>query len=86
MLNLFKKIIVKEQEIEYNDTANKSMSPSNEDIDFIIETIQNSKMDVTYIEQINLYMSQAERLYLIGQMDKLEKSIKILNAIKQKGL
>jgi hypothetical protein len=86
MLNLFKKIIVKEQEIEYNDTANKSMSPSNEDIDFIIETIQNSKMDVAYIEQINLYMSQAERLYLIGQMDKLEKSIKILNAIKQKGL
>jgi len=85
MLNLIKKIVAKNTKIDYTTTVDKIDIPNNDDIDFIINTIENSKLDVVYIEQINLRISQDERLYLIGQMDKLNKSIKILKSLKLKG-
>lgn len=81
MLNLFKKKVAKNTEMSYNTTIESDI-PTMEEIDFIINTIENSRLDVAYIEQINLRMSQDERLYLIGQMDKLNKSINILKKFK----
>ena len=52
-------------------------------IDFIIDTLEQSKMDILYIEKLRMPLTSDEKVYFLQQIDRLNSATKILLWIRK---
>lgn len=51
-------------------------------LDFLLDTLENSKFDILYMENLKSSLTTEERIYFIQQIDRIESAKKILTWMK----
>ena len=46
--------------------------------DFLLDTLENNKFDIVYMENLKQPLTQDERVYFIQQIDRIESAKKVL--------
>lgn len=72
--NLFRRILTKRT---YSDDSHRKVTLVTQ-IDFLIDTLHMSKLDIMYMERLKMPLTPDETLYFAQQVDRLNSSIKVL--------
>lgn len=55
-------------------------------IDFLLDTLHGNKLDIVYMENLKMPLTQDEKIYFVQQLNRIERSIEILSYFRVKVL